>query len=516
MTFDSLGGSHKAVGDNLKRWLEFEARDKLQKEVTSEPTYVEARVPQQNNFSDCGVFVIHFLWCILNDTDKVLQFIGVSCQGCFAGRLLTTQKPVPYAREREEKIEYEAEMNRVWHEATTKELRANWIETIHQLNDRWRAMQGLSDSHAVAPLPSVEDSQASVVQVYPPDRPDTLPTVGEATEGPATESKSSSSESSSSSSATPSDAGPPRPLASEPMSRGASKGVPADAAGAECSDPPSPVLEPVLHNPTSLLSDSESEGGPSRGPSRLRSTSTKVSSREEVDGHVLVEDSQAKSRESSGAPSVLFSSGRPGVEDGAAVPDTLPNAPDGADAPGGADAPDGAHVPDSSEDERRIDLSGVSSAVVPRLAPAKSKRNSSAFGSSPPRSSPPTSPSRRPKRARAGRKSAPDGYTQQTLAAYRVNGAHDEAQRPAAATPGPTPATAAATPEPDPRPEPRTRAPNHTYRDKGKKRAVSGPATGGSEPKRTRSNNGRPAPAGQQEQGGSSHNPIDIDPSDSE
>lgn len=79
MTFDSLGGSHKAVGDNLKLWLEFEARDKLQQEIApSAIQYVEAKVPQQNNFSDCGVFVIHFLWCLLNDSDQVLKFIGVS------------------------------------------------------------------------------------------------------------------------------------------------------------------------------------------------------------------------------------------------------------------------------------------------------------------------------------------------------------------------------------------------------------------------------------------------------
>lgn len=45
ITCDSLGGQHKAVKTVLERWLQFEARDKLQKtHRLSDAMYVEAKV----------------------------------------------------------------------------------------------------------------------------------------------------------------------------------------------------------------------------------------------------------------------------------------------------------------------------------------------------------------------------------------------------------------------------------------------------------------------------------------
>lgn len=383
------------------------------------------------------------------------------------------------------KEEYETEMNHVWHAATTKELRAKWIETIQQLNLQYKEATGQGTSQIAASLPGVEDSQASVIQVNPPDRPDPLPTVGEGTDSSTTESTSSSGATSSSSSAAPPDTRPPidtRRQNSEPLPEDDS-----NSATAEPQPEHTDLLTPTLPR-TSLLNDSESESGASRGPSRMRSMSTKVSSREEVDSHVLVEDSQPKSDEDASQPSVLFSSDQPEVDMGdAAVPDT---------------------VHELSEDDELagpIHLSDHAPNAVLRAAQissTNSKRNSSQFGSSPPRE-PPSSPTRQSKKPRSSRKSVPDGFKQQTLLEYRVNGAGSPSTlRPA------TPETKELKePVGPPAVSAPARARNQTYKDKGKKRAVSGSVATGGERKRARSNT-----AGPDEQGTSSQNPIDLDP----
>lgn len=546
MTFDSLGGSHKAVGDNLKRWLEFEARDKLQKEPVTEPIYIEAKVPQQSNFSDCGVFVIHFLWCLLHDTEKVLQFVGVSRSAVRRSFQLTDQKAVPYAKEKEEKAEHETEMNQVWHAATTKELRQSWIEIITQLNSQWRELRGPTSSQAEADesLPRVEDSQASVVQLSAPDRPGTptLPTVGEASEDGATGSERMSDKQTSVSSTSHPDTVPASLEEQQPLERTpvrAAKFSPDSNAGAQPEHPPphARASEPPPDAAAGILSDSDSEADPSSRSVRMRTASTRASSREEeeIDGNILVAASQSKSRESSNAPSVLFSDDRAAAEydtaggEGTVVPDTLPESDQQI-----------PHVPDSSEDEcanGRIDLSGNHApSAVPRDLQSnwstKSKRNSSQFGSSPPLGhSPPSSPSRRqakkPKSSSHKAKPVSDGYKQQTLSQFaNVNGVGSSSH---------------GTPERQGTPEKRTarkslpgpdrskkmvvevktarRQPVHTFkeRDRGTKRAVSGPANvGGSEPKRPRSDNGAGAGPSKTVAGGSSQNPIDIDPSDEE
>ncbi|KAL1408960.1 hypothetical protein Q8F55_005774 [Vanrija albida] len=109
LLLDSLGGTHKAVGNNLKRWLQFEARDKLpQSEVPdvedmSDSVYLDAKVIEQPNSSDCGVFLIHYVRCLLSDPRSVLQFIG---------------KGPPHRNE--EDPAYTAELDAVWRSVAPK------------------------------------------------------------------------------------------------------------------------------------------------------------------------------------------------------------------------------------------------------------------------------------------------------------------------------------------------------------------------------------------------------------
>lgn len=393
-------------------------------------------------------------------------------------------------------------MSQVWHAATTAELRSKWIETIQRLNLEWLVAQGKSGSQvATASLPGVEGSQASVVQINAPDQLDTLPTVGEAAEdataglGPESPSYPEAF--------SPAKAGSP---SAAPSTRNDSESAPDGAAEGQPAypDPPSPTLD-TSHTAGGILSESDSESGMPDRPAR-HSTSTKASSRDEVDAHVLVEASQSKSRElssssSSSAPSELFSS-QPGPSREPIVPDTLE---------------DVTPVPDSSEDERgRIDLSGGDMrGAVPRAAVSSpgGRRNSSHFGSSPPALAP-SSPTRRPKRPRASRaRDSKDGFTQQTLASFRVNGAAAAAAvtRSSSPEPAPAPREQRKVKAPEPAAANARAPPIATYKGRAK-RTVSGVATGGSEPKRPRSNT--PQPAAAPAAGNSSQNPIDIDPSD--
>lgn len=81
ITFDSMGGRHKAVATNLQKWLHFEALDKLGVNVDFDLVrYLEGKCPQQPNFYDCGLYLIHFAKQLLLKSDEVLRFVGVSAR----------------------------------------------------------------------------------------------------------------------------------------------------------------------------------------------------------------------------------------------------------------------------------------------------------------------------------------------------------------------------------------------------------------------------------------------------
>ncbi|KAL7418613.1 hypothetical protein Q5752_007071 [Cryptotrichosporon argae] len=116
LTFDSLGGAHKPVYTVLNRWLHFEARAK--KGVTHElrdAIYLEAKVPQQTNFCDCGLFLVHYAKCLLADAERVLEFVG---------------RPAPYTSDQPAHNEWQEERNKVWRASDTNNLRREWLEEV--------------------------------------------------------------------------------------------------------------------------------------------------------------------------------------------------------------------------------------------------------------------------------------------------------------------------------------------------------------------------------------------------
>lgn len=79
ITFDSLRNrqGHHQVNVELSLWLRYEAKDKLRLEVVQakQCKYLDASVPQQPNWWDCGIYVIHFFERFASDPEAALQVL---------------------------------------------------------------------------------------------------------------------------------------------------------------------------------------------------------------------------------------------------------------------------------------------------------------------------------------------------------------------------------------------------------------------------------------------------------
>ena len=79
ITFDSLGGSHSSVYSTLKNYLKCEAKDKLNLEDDAVHIDKEnckgssAKVPEQPNGCDCGLYVLHFAEMFLRKASDIMQ-----------------------------------------------------------------------------------------------------------------------------------------------------------------------------------------------------------------------------------------------------------------------------------------------------------------------------------------------------------------------------------------------------------------------------------------------------------
>jgi len=79
-TFDSLQSAHGKVVNKLRSYLDDEARDKKQVEEPSgcDAVGVEVYVPQQEGYSNCGLYILHYVERFLLDNAKIRDFIHVS------------------------------------------------------------------------------------------------------------------------------------------------------------------------------------------------------------------------------------------------------------------------------------------------------------------------------------------------------------------------------------------------------------------------------------------------------
>lgn len=82
IAFDSLAGSHPRSAQWLNRWLAYEALDKakvpsLLRSGEKEPLpYCDLIVPEQPNYCDCGIYLLHFAEILLRHPKQALKLIA--------------------------------------------------------------------------------------------------------------------------------------------------------------------------------------------------------------------------------------------------------------------------------------------------------------------------------------------------------------------------------------------------------------------------------------------------------
>ncbi|KIR57672.1 peptidase [Cryptococcus bacillisporus CA1873] len=126
ITFDSLGGAHRAVGTNLSRWLQYEAKNKLNIDYEPEDAqYWHGKVPQQGNFYDCGLFVVHYAKQLLQRPKEVLSFVQ-------------RRQPPEWSPQAGH---WRADLDRFWQASETKNLRISWLSTMDDLASEWEKIE---------------------------------------------------------------------------------------------------------------------------------------------------------------------------------------------------------------------------------------------------------------------------------------------------------------------------------------------------------------------------------------
>lgn len=87
LVLDSMGTSHGPVKTALRDYLRLEARDKhhvdadMDLKRLGDPVHVDVRVPDQPNFSDCGVYLLHYFDRFFSDPDKFFEISIASKRG---------------------------------------------------------------------------------------------------------------------------------------------------------------------------------------------------------------------------------------------------------------------------------------------------------------------------------------------------------------------------------------------------------------------------------------------------
>ncbi|KAL2119591.1 hypothetical protein VTJ04DRAFT_6552 [Mycothermus thermophilus] len=76
ITLDSLGSSHPMAVTHLKKYLLAEFKDKRNKEITEVPTSLGMKatnIPEQNNFCDCGIYLLGYIQEFVRNPDKFIE-----------------------------------------------------------------------------------------------------------------------------------------------------------------------------------------------------------------------------------------------------------------------------------------------------------------------------------------------------------------------------------------------------------------------------------------------------------
>ncbi|KAK8846833.1 hypothetical protein IAR55_005921 [Kwoniella newhampshirensis] len=162
ITFDSLGGAHKSVSRTLNLWLQFEALDKRGVTIPADVAeYWEGRVPQQPNFYDCGLYVVHYARQLLLQPNEVLRFI---------------QRRPPHSAA-PERSKYDTHLAEAWNAEETGNLRQQWIDAMAVLASQYTDARDLAYETERQLSTSQSESIAAFSQIPSVEKTDAIPPV---------------------------------------------------------------------------------------------------------------------------------------------------------------------------------------------------------------------------------------------------------------------------------------------------------------------------------------------------
>ncbi|WFD25998.1 Ulp1 peptidase [Malassezia nana] len=118
---DSLGAHHGPVKTALRDYLRLEARAKgfvpsdVDLKTLGDPIHVDVRVPEQPNYCDCGIYLLHFFDRFFSDPDQFFHII------------LAAQRAPSHV----------SDMHEAWQQEAVEQKRGWWRDLILQLSAEW-------------------------------------------------------------------------------------------------------------------------------------------------------------------------------------------------------------------------------------------------------------------------------------------------------------------------------------------------------------------------------------------
>ncbi|KAJ6508506.1 hypothetical protein C8R45DRAFT_445354 [Mycena sanguinolenta] len=141
---DSLGGRHLRVCNVLNQYLQLEAREKqgIAIENSRKSVGKQAQVPQQPNFCDCGIYLLHLAQTFISDPEHYFA-------------LINKKKGTVNSVEREKE----------WKNDQTKTLRQSLADRIKELSLEWKNQKELKTKEESVPESS--DDDVDIVETTP-------------------------------------------------------------------------------------------------------------------------------------------------------------------------------------------------------------------------------------------------------------------------------------------------------------------------------------------------------------
>ncbi|WFD22597.1 hypothetical protein MEQU1_001269 [Malassezia equina] len=118
---DSLGTHHGPVKTALRDYLRLEARAKgfvpadIDLKSLEDPIHIDVRVPEQPNYCDCGIYLLHFFDRYFSDPDYFFRIILASRRGC----------------------KNSSEIHEAWQQNMIEKKRSWWRDQVLTLSSEW-------------------------------------------------------------------------------------------------------------------------------------------------------------------------------------------------------------------------------------------------------------------------------------------------------------------------------------------------------------------------------------------